>query len=233
MNFDELVLDYAIKSIEDLTGKLKKMGIDNPRLTAESTLSSLKNIHSNNSLKPKYQTIFNQCIVLLVAYFSSTVSDIFKVALKEKLCKGELGQLSKEEVKISLGELRDMDFNLSEYIGDVVANKKEISFQDMQSITRAFKEYLGVEIQKDTVVNNIIVGQASRHAFVHSGGTIDARLLKQISNATPRDIKETCNLGDTITFSTEEITMVAESMKKYIEKAITQIEHVGQDWCKQ
>ena len=88
MNFDELVLDYAIKSIEDLTGKLKKMGIDNPRLTAESTLSSLKNIHSNNSLKPKYQTIFNQCIVLLVAYFSSTVSDIFKVALKEKLCKG-------------------------------------------------------------------------------------------------------------------------------------------------
>lgn len=75
-NFDRVVLDFAISSIDSLQERLKEK-FANERLLATATLKQLKNIRENDSMRPQYKEIFNQCVVLLVSYFGSAVSDIF------------------------------------------------------------------------------------------------------------------------------------------------------------
>lgn len=221
MDFDKVILDYSIKAISELADKLKNLHkIDNPHLTAANTLQALMQISSNNSLRNQYNQIFNQCIVLLVSYFGSAIGDIFKYCLTEKLKEGISDHIRKEEIKISLGELRDSDFNLSETIGELIASKKDISFQDMQSISKAFKEYFDLDIKRDKIVNNIIIGQACRHVIVHCGNIADSRLLRQIEKSIPRDIKQNIELREIIQFEPAEIKIVGDSMKEYIIKIV-------------
>lgn len=218
MNFDQVLLGFTIKSISDLVENLKNShSISNPSLTGEKTLNILETIQKNESLRPQYSQIYNQCVVLLVSYFGSSVGDIFKSCLTMRFNDGIDAQFLKEEIKLSLGELYDLSFNLSDNIGEIIANKKDISFQDMQSISRAFRDYFGFETEKDKKVNNIITGQACRHVIVHSGNIADSKLQNQVKNANPRDIKQNIKAGEEIQFSPEEIQIVGDSMKKYIE----------------
>ncbi|HMM21814.1 MAG TPA: hypothetical protein PKA10_13935 [Selenomonadales bacterium] len=223
MNFDETILNFGIDSLKDLISRQKKFNITNPLATAESTLRNFENIRQNGSLRPKYNEIFNQCVVLLVSYFSSAIGDIFKVALTQKINQGMDDNLAKEEIKVTLAELQNCS---SEMLGELVVLKKEISFQDMQSIRRVFQTYLDIDIEKDQNVNNIITGQACRHVIVHSGAIIDKRLIKQISQATPRDIKPEIKTGEKIQFDPEEIKIVGESMKRYINGVIEKLDQI-------
>lgn len=225
MNFDRNVLDFSIKTLESLADKLKNQHkIDNPYISVDNSLTALKQVRQNGSMRQQYDTIFNQCIVLLVSYFSSALSDIFKFSLNERVKSGVNGQLAKEEIKISLAELSEFEFNISDNIGDIIANKKEISFQDMQSVARAFRDYLEIEIEKDKIVNNLIVGQACRHIIVHAGDVVNSKLIKQLSFASPRDIMLDISIGEHIRFTPEEIKIVGESMITYTENVINKIE---------
>jgi len=229
MNFDRLILDYSISSITQLVEKLKSHHhIDNPQLTALNTLSNLQKIRKHGSLKRHYMHIFNQCIVLLVSYFGSTIADIFKFCLAERVKEGLTENIAREEIKLSLGELQEYNFNLSDCIGELVVNKKDISFQDMQSISRAFKEYFGFEPQKDKIVNNIIAGQACRHIIVHSGNIANCRLIRQISHAEPRDIKMRIKENELIEFIPDEIRIVGDSMKTYVSRIIEELLNINE-----
>jgi hypothetical protein len=218
-NFDRVVLEYAIKSIESLQNRLKNK-FENERLLASTTLKQLNSIRSNDSMRKEYEEIFNQCIVLLVSYFGSAVSDVFRNYVTARITSSKKMKILQEELKFTIGELRDLDFNLNGQMGDIIARKKDISFQDMGSISRNFKDYLGIVVDKDNNINNIILGQACRHVIVHAGAVADIKLLNQISGATPRDIKEEINVGDKIQFSLEEIEVLSGSMMDYITKLV-------------
>ena len=89
----------------------------------------------------------------------------------------------------------------------------------MQAIRRAFHDYLDIEIQRDRVVNNIILAQACRHVIVHSGGTVTSRPIRQVQSAVPRDLKVTLSEGNSIQFEPREIEVVSDSMSTYVRGA--------------
>jgi hypothetical protein len=213
--FDVLVLDYAITSIAQLNKRLIKLKIDNPAMLATGTLTQLGNIRQNESLQTKYSQIFNQCVVLLVSYFASAISDMFEESVTIHLTRSPPPGILKEELRLELGELFDINFDLSSNLGQILAKKKDISFQDMQSIHRAFEHYLGLNLERDKSVNTIIYGQACRHSIVHDGSVVNARLINQISKAEPRLISHEMSEGGTLLFSPEEIRILGDTMLEY------------------
>ena len=217
MEFDDDVLQFCIIRFSDLARRMEKSGIANRlTLTTNRSLDELKRIRTNQSLRPQYEEIFNQSLVLLVSYFGSSIRDLFKVTFIFALDSGKLGKLGEQDIKISLADLHITGDDLSGKLADIFALQKDISFQDMQSIARAFDQYLGFKPQRDNHVNNIILAQACRHAIVHNGSKADAKLLKQIADAKPRNIKQTLSFDQKIQFDPSEIKLIGESMKHYM-----------------
>jgi hypothetical protein len=212
MEFDDALIQFCILRFSDLALRLEKSGIaNNLTLGTNRMLDQLKTIRQNQSLRSQYIEIFNQSLVLLVSYFGSSIRDLFKVTFIFALDSGKLGRLGEQDIKISLADLHIAGDDLSGKLADVFIIQKDISFQDMQSIGRAFNQYLGFKPQRDSHVNNII-----RHAIVHNGSKSDAKLLKQIADAKPRDLKQTFSLDKKIQFEPSEIKLIGESMKHHM-----------------
>ena len=217
INFDKLLLNTTILSLENLVDDLKRVkGIMAPHLTAEGTLKQLKNIKENKSLEIHYQKIYNSCLVLLVSYFTSAVSEIFRECVKVVVLNRDRQDIEKEEIKLSLGELKAMNFNLSESIGTLIINKNDFSFQDMQSISKAFKTYFGVEIEKNDKTNDIILAHACRHIIVHTDGRVNEKTIRMTKHAFPRAVKSVLTDGEIVQFTPEDLDAVAASMKEYL-----------------
>jgi hypothetical protein len=229
MNFDRDVLQFTVDALRDLKETLTKHHkLGNPRLTAENTLRAIENIRANNSLRPQYETIFNQALVLLVSYFSSSVHDVFRRGAKLAIERVPDSPLLKEELRLTVAALHSATGDLKESLPDLLIQSKDISFQDMQSIGRTFRTYLQIDIQKDEIANDIILGQACRHVIVHTRGVVDEKLLRQVSGAKPRHVKRDLRLGDTVQFVPEEVEQVAEAMRAYIGDLSSKVaSHVG------
>lgn len=81
-------------------------------------------------------------------------------------------------MKLTAAELLELTESPNDSsIATLFIDKKDLSFQDMQAISRAFKDYISVEITKNKTVNNIIPAQACRNVIVHAGGKITNRLI--------------------------------------------------------
>jgi hypothetical protein len=221
MNFDKLILDFCIENLEKINDRLKgpPLRIENSYFLADNALATLRNVNVNKSLQPHYQKMYNQGIVLLVSYFTSTVSEMFKRALKYA-ASNDLINLT-EDIKFSYLELKEVDFNVKTRIADMLLKKKEISFQDMQSIHRAFKNYLGIDIPKDHLSNDIIFAQACRHAIIHSLNVADKKLLTQIGTAVPRSIDMKIELDQEFHFTKPQLYFIKETMIRYIYLNVT------------
>lgn len=227
MSFDNFVLESAIEAIEDLHCRLRDdHGMTNPSLNGQRTLTILKGFHKNSSLRPKYQTIFNQGLVLLVSYFASAVHDLFRNSLEISIMSNPQSQVLSEELKITIRDLKDAEFDLRTSVADHFIRAKDISFQDMQSIKRAFKNYLDIDITKNEVVNEIILGQACRHVIVHAGAIINSSLLKQVASARPRTLKNNLVIGEKIQFDPLEVDVVAKNMFLYLESLSKNVSQV-------
>ncbi len=224
--FDDVVLRYAIQRLETVQQIAKAQGYDNYRLGVENALEHLKKIRTNESLGPQYAQIFNQCVVLLVSYFGSAVRELFTTCIANLLERSPGQPLLREEVKLTVGELLETDAGSTEYLAELFIRKKEISFQDMQSIARAFETYCDCKLDKDEDVHNIIVGQASRHIIVHAGTTVDHRCIRQLAKATPRTLKKDLQEGTMIGFTVSELTILAQSMQNYIDRLICRLQNV-------
>jgi hypothetical protein len=221
VNFDRVILDFCISNLEDLNLKLEKHHqLNNPLLTAQNTILAMKAIRDHDSLRDKYRTIFNQALVLLVSYFGSAIHQIFRATLAHYVGKKTDTRIQKEEIKLTVEELKHYGFNLSDQIASIIITKKDYSFQDMQSINRAFEECYNYKPIHDQNVDNIIFAQACRHVIVHAGGLADEKFIRQIKSAFNRAYKLSVSSGDQIQFSPEEINLVAESMSVYFNKSI-------------
>ena len=71
---------------------------------------------------------------------------------------------------------------------------------------------IGVDVPRDAVVNNIVVAQACRHVIVHAGSIADRRLVKQVAQALPRDVKQDIREGQPIQFEPDELPMIGSAM---------------------
>lgn len=230
MNFDRLVLDYAITRLDTLQERLTKIHeIANARFDVSTVLTALRGIREHDSLRSQYAQIFNQCNVLLVSYFSSAVADIFRASVTDAIKWGDRSKLLKEDIKIGLNEIRDIGPELLERAGELLVAHKDISFQDMQSIGRAFRDYFDYDPPKTDVVNDIIVSQACRHVIVHSGGIVDRKMLGQVRNATPRTLQPRVQEHQRIQFTESDIELVGRQMKAYLHELAMNVGGEGPD----
>jgi len=221
MEFDEIVQTFCINALQRANTFLKKHNLDkHPSCTVSKELQQIETIRSHESLKPHYQAMLNQCVVLLSSYFASAVESLFTIAIPIKLDRGGTEKLNDAELRLKIDDLQLLNFILLPAIGELIASQKDISFQDMQSIARAFTDYLEFDPKKTKHVNNIILALACRHALVHSGGVASAKTINQISNATPRDIKNDLSPNQKILFTTDEIKIIGKSMTIYLDNLI-------------
>jgi hypothetical protein len=215
MNFDQQVMDHAIgivKSVEQDVGDEMRF---TARMRFENQLTLLENVRTHDSLRPGYNHIRNQCAVLLVSYFGAAMKDLFVLGLRQVIAQGATKALAKEELKLTVAELSAF---AQEDLPDLFVAKCEISFQDMKSISRAFDAHLGVPIARDPDSDNIIVGQACRHALVHYGGVCDQKTVVQMKAASSHTVGVQLRMGEPIQLSDAQIGIIGQSMVGYMNR---------------
>jgi hypothetical protein len=121
-------------------------------------------------------------------------------------------------LEVPIEDLADNHENVPLFLADLLASKKDLSFQDMQSIGRAFDECFDLKIDRDAMVNDIVLGQACRHSIVHAGGRVDRRLVAQLRATKPRSVKPELRVGEVLEFSPSEIRTISDSMKSYLQR---------------
>jgi hypothetical protein len=220
-NLDRQVIEFAISAIEKRDERLQKAHVDNARMLAGNTLQQLKNIRENDSLRPGFQALVNQSVVLLASYFASGMADLFSSAVPRALAATPTEKLLAHELRLKVREAREMNYELQDNLAELIITAANISFQDTKSIARSFGDYLGIAIVQNADVNDIIAGLACRHAIVHSGGMIDRRCAAQLQSAKPRSLKIDMQMGDRIQFRTEEVAVLSKAMTRYVENAMT------------
>lgn len=106
-------------------------------------------------------------------------------------------------------------------IGDLVLGILEqhgISFQDLQSTKKFFSNYLGIDITvDDSYENNLILAAAIRHSFIHSGGAIDEKFLKQVRRL-PSEIKNQYRAGTIMELNDEDVIGFRDSFINVADK---------------
>jgi hypothetical protein len=223
VRFDDRVLDLILRPLERLRDRLVAREITNQHLLPNNLITTLRNIKNNASLKTHYQALYNQWLVLLVSYFGSAVHDLFVDAAADAIRNRRRPAILKEILEAPVEEFAEEHEDHAAFLAGILASGKDISFQDMQSIGRAFTKYFSVSVEKDATVHDIILAQACRHAIVHSGGTTDRKLVNQLRAAQPRNLKPDLELGAKLEFTPSEIGMAASAMRTYLGNLDAQI----------
>jgi hypothetical protein len=216
VRFDDRIIDVILVPLERLQERLVAHGTTNHRLLPGKVIHTLKHIRANESLKAHYRALHNQWLVLLVSYFGAAVRDLFVESVALAIRDRSRPTILKELLEVPIEDLVAVQEDSSEFAAELLASGKDLSFQDMQSIGRAFQKYFGLALPRDAVVNDIITSQACRHAIVHSAGVADRRMVSQLRNATPRTIKQSIATGEHISFAPAEIKAAAEAMLLYL-----------------
>jgi len=223
-NFDRNITDFCTNHLEQLNSKYRSAPFNTTNQTylCENTIKAIKNIRENDSLRIHYNTMHNQCIVLAVSFFTSAISDIFRYSVQKSSEAGTL-PASNEDIKLSIKELQDLSFNLTDHIADIILKKKDISFQDMQSTFRAFDNYLNIKIPKNDPCNDVILAQASRHSIVHNQSIADDKFMNQIKNAIPRSIKKKFIPYEPFKYTASEIEFITYAMLVFVQDLIEKL----------
>lgn len=210
--FDELVQAICLSALKKAQKGLQGREIEkHPSFRIDSLVQQIEKIRDNDSLQPHYRVMYNQCIVLLVSYFSSAVEDVFRVVLSDKISQNNLGSLKNEEIKITLEQYCE------DKVVDIFLDKKDINFQDMNSTRRSFEKYLDFEaFDRNAVMANIILAQAMRHCIVHSGCAVSRKAIAQLVEIKNRTLKANIQEYDTIQFTEEEVLKVKDDMLSFM-----------------
>jgi hypothetical protein len=238
MDFDRTLLDIvepAVSSYVDKVYTLFRGWLEedeyskiHPSLQADGLLRSLKSVRTNHSLSRAYQEVNNQALVLLVSYFGSAIRRLVRSSIIRSVSAEGSQRLAKEELKLTVSELSHLDLELPDLISEKLIESKGVSFQDMKSIGRALERFTGYEPPRVEHVDDIIAGQAVRHAIVHSGATVDQRLLGQLKAAPSRTVFLYLKVGKPIEVGRSDVEAVASAMKRYMREAVAGIASVAE-----
>jgi hypothetical protein len=221
-NFDEFLLEHIITLVKTFCDQAT---IPSAKASLEKLLQSVSNIKSNSSLKENYRTINNQCVVLLVSYFGSTIGELFRKGFALALEKNRADTFGSSVLKLTVDEIKSLDTGKGNInLGDVYIKQRNINLQDMKSVVEVFDNCFKSRMDKDEVVNNIIVGQACRNGIVHSGELVDDRLMSQVAGALPRALKKELAIDSQISFEKDEIDLLVRNMNQFLEVLMTKME---------
>jgi hypothetical protein len=226
LDFPQEIVDVAADCLRTVQPLLTT---HNASLMVKNRLTLLENI-GTDSLRGQYEAMFNQCVVLLVSYFDSVLRGLFRHSVATALASASAVPAANEELKISWRVVARSEGERESMFADLLIAEHDISFQDMQSVSRAFQKHLDIEIKRIPETNNIIVGQAARHAIVHAGGFVDQRMINQTSGAVPRTLKDSLVLGAAIRFSPEEVRILKDSMMTYVLNVAGLLEASSANW---
>jgi len=216
LDFDQFIIDLPLSEIRALKTYAEEQDLPIVKQKAEKLEKILTGIREHGSTKITYGTIYNQCIVLAVSYFSAALENLFEYCIESSLKAGGSEVLRSEEIKLRVKDICSIGPNPLSQVGEFLVSNNKISFQDMKSIKRSFKEYLNVDIIKDELTNDIIFAQAARHIIVHNGSEINSRFQNQILAAAPRTIKPELPYTGKLSFGKEEIIQVGRRMEEYM-----------------
>jgi hypothetical protein len=216
IHFDRELLQIVRGSVHTLHEELKKKNGD-PRFNGKRVLDVLDGLSQNETIQKKYQTIYNQALVLLVSHFASALGDLFREAVAAKLSSDDSSDLYKEEFKLTVEELKDRDWSLRDAIPDLLIAKYDFTFQDMGATYRAFKNFTSLTPPRGTEMNNIIAAQACRHCIVHVGGKVGEKSVKQVSKAFPRTFQTELRVGDQLAITQIELELIKNDMLRFIQ----------------
>jgi hypothetical protein len=220
-NFDGIVIEYVSASIlerdRQLKEVLKSRGMGYPeRFSGARVVKQLEKLRENEALRSEYSLIFNQCIVLLVSYFASSLHDLFRYFFQARVESENAGKILTEGLKVSFGQLQELDWDVRSNAADLFLTSQDISFQDMKSVYRSFKQWLGFGRERDLVTDRIIVAQAARHCIVHAGGVANERTVGQTRSCKCDDVLPGLTKGVAVATSPSDISIISQAMKTYI-----------------
>jgi len=218
MQFDSMVLttiddmlDRLQKDLEDKRANLAIVAVQNHR-------KNIQNIRKNESVKHHYDTMLNQCVVLLVSHFASAVHDALRAGVYEALRHGQRFPVAKQEIKAKMGDLwyGQDEHRRAEHIVDLAIDQPGVSFQDMLSIHRTFNDYLMITTPRGPALNDIIIGQATRHCIVHAGGKMTLKSMKMLGNRTGHRLHLRVVADQPIQFERDDVRALAASTTEYL-----------------
>ncbi|MBA3886540.1 MAG: hypothetical protein H0X67_12545 [Acidobacteria bacterium] len=212
LTFDRLIIDVAVGGLKHIEAALEERNLHSVLPVVQHRATMLSNIAVSGSLRPQYAAMFNQCVVLLVSYFGAAAHTLFRQGVAAALTTGADVAAAKDELKISWRAVSQAESDREVMFAGLLIAQYNISFQDMQSIYRAFEKHLGVTLERSAGLNDIIMGQAARHAIVHAGGAADSKLIRQVAGAHPRGLMPQVELGEHIRFQPSDVRLLAASM---------------------
>jgi len=205
LTFDRDIVDVAVGVLKSVLEELEERHLHSLTTRVANRAKVLSNLSANESLKPQYDAMFNQCVVLLVSYFGSGLHRLFRVSVAEALRVGTELPVRDAKLTVSWRSLEAGDTDRETLFADLLIAQEDISFQDMGSIARAFENNLSVVVERGAVTDNIILGQAARHAIVHAGARVDERMVKQLRGVKARTLKPQVSVGEALRFDPTEI----------------------------
>ena len=216
LKFDKDIVDVAVGALDAAVRDLEERKLRSATTPLVNRAQRLKNLATNESLRPQYEAVFNQCVVLLVSYFSSGLHTLLRVSIIMALRLHRDLPVHRQTLEVSWRSLERSEGGREAIFTDLLIAQLKISFQDMKSISRAFRDCLDVMVERDLHTDNIIIGQAARHAMEHAGAVVDARMMGQVSAANRRTIKHDLEIGQPLRFTPSEVEVVADSMTEYL-----------------
>ena len=200
--------------------------IDNEKLNGSRLIAVVETLRKSDSLRTHFREVMNQAVVLLVSYFASAIHDVFRLCVVSHIAANQPSKLLTDEFRTNLSELLAITDDFDNDAADFFLTKKQdISFQDMKSISRTFRDYFSIETDIDpSVVDNIIAGQACRHAIVHSGARASLKTINELRAAPNRSILQAIERDASIDVSADDLSVIEENMKMYISRLSDAVE---------
>lgn len=227
LEFDREVIDFLIEGpLAAAIGRARQQGY----LTMAGPLANaqqvIENIRDNRSLAPKFEKISGQCVVLLVSFFASALKDLFVDNVADALTRVRDTKGLDEELRVPLRALSDHRFHLRDQVGERLVQQKDYQFQDLQSVARAFRSFFGIEIDRDSTTDTIVVAHACRHAIVHNGAVANRRTVSQVRDVGVTDLAVEITDGKELVVAPSDVRTMAAAMRVYVDRLASQIEEV-------
>lgn len=173
----EIAIAYLLDIYNELESLSGHLPLKNKIMRSVSVMDKLKNspVHEQHNAQ-----IYNPLLVSIVSNFESFLNDMVRA----------IGSNNPEIIEWPEKTNIYLDTNLlgtkTRSLGDLIlagVQKKGITFQDLQSTRKFFKEYLkiNIEISKENE-ESIIMAHAVRHIIVHAYSEVSPQFIQQIRN---------------------------------------------------
>jgi len=217
LTFDQVILNFVLTKLQPIADHQRTLKYVPPDLNLKTVYDVIRTVQKNDSLRAQYREIYNQGLVLAVSHFTSATRELFKAVVVRLLTHGHAPKkLQQLKLDLPVGQLVQKSGDIPDYVASQLVAHSDMSFQDMQSINRGYRDFCGYDPPRDNHVNNIVIGQAFRHAIVHNAAVVDEQLVNQVSAVKPRDLRDTVEIGSQILMTPQEVDLIGKSMLQFL-----------------